>query len=59
MIYHQIMDNKLELTVDKTIVALNRIKRFLDKYGEKLDAESIAKIESKIKELELSVKRLS
>lgn len=49
------MDKKLEITVEKTIEALTRIERFIDKYGEKLDEESITKISKKIKELEAAV----
>jgi len=49
------MDKKLEITVEKTIEALARIGRFVEKYGEKLDEKSIAKISKKIKELEITV----
>ena len=31
------MDEKLEITVEKTIEELARIERFIEKYGEKLD----------------------
>lgn len=53
------MDDKLEITVEKTIEALVRIERFIEKYGEKLDKESINKISKKIKELETTVDNLT
>lgn len=49
------MDKKLQITVEKTIEALARIERFVDKYGEKLNEESIANISKKIKELEAKI----
>lgn len=49
------MDKKLEITAIKTIEALARIKRFIEKYGGKLDEESITKISKNIKELEITV----
>lgn len=52
------MDKKLEITVEKTIEALARIERFIEKYGEKLDGQSIARISKKIKELETSINNL-
>lgn len=45
------MDKKLEITVDKTIEALARIERFIEKYGDKLDEESIIRISDKLQEL--------
>ncbi len=52
------MDDKLEITVEKTIEALARIERFIEKYGEKLDEESITKISKKVKELKITVDNL-
>lgn len=52
------MDEKLEITVEKTIEALARIERFIEKYGEKLDEESITKISKKVKELKITVDNL-
>ncbi|MGB4957264.1 MAG: hypothetical protein WBO49_02355 [Candidatus Saccharimonas sp.] len=49
------MDQKLVRTVDKTIEALARIERFIEKYGDKLDKESIVKISRKTKELERKI----
>lgn len=48
-------EEKLKKTVDKTIEALARIERFIIKYGDKLDKESINKIANKIKELQNKV----
>ncbi len=53
------MDEKLEMTVDKTIEALARIERFVEKYGDKVDKKSAAKISGKLKELNRTVKKLS
>ena len=52
------MDEKLEITVEKTIEALARIERFIEKYGEKLNEESITKISKKVKELKITVDNL-
>ena len=52
------MDEKLEITVEKTIEALARIERFIEKYGEKLDEENITKISKKVKELKITVDNL-
>ena len=52
------MNQKLEITVDKTIEALARVDRFINKYGEKLDEKSIARISNKIKELGNTVSTL-
>ena len=49
------MDKKLEITVGKTIEALARVERFIEKYGEKLDKESVTMISNKIKELGIKV----
>lgn len=46
------MDKKLELTVTKTIEALARIERFIDKYNNYLSKEQIHKILSKSQELQ-------
>jgi len=53
------MDDKLEITVEKTIEALARIERVIEKYGGKLDEESITKISKKIKELKITVDNLT
>ena len=52
------MDEKLEITVEKTIEALARIERFIEKYGEKLDEECFTKISKKVKELKITVDNL-
>ena len=49
------MDNKLEITVNKTIEALARIERFIEKYGNKLNKSQIDKISNKLKELKNKV----
>ncbi len=49
------LEEKIKKTVDKTIEALARIERFIEKYGDKLDKESIVKISKKIKELQNKV----
>jgi len=49
------MDQKLVRTVDKTIEALARIERFIEKYGDKLDNESIVRVSRKVGELESTI----
>lgn len=49
------MENKLEITVQKTIEALARIQRFIDKYGLELSREHKERITKKIVELEKSL----
>ena len=49
------MIDKLEKTVSKTIEALARIERFLEKYGDKLDKAQINRISQKIQELQKKV----
>ncbi|HOZ54016.1 MAG TPA: hypothetical protein PKY25_01620 [Bacilli bacterium] len=51
------MDEKLKRTVDKTTQALARIERFIEKYGDKLDKESINSISNKIKQLESKINK--
>ena len=50
------MDDKLIKTVDKTIQALARIERFIEKYGNKLDDKSMTAISNKLKELQAKIK---
>lgn len=45
------MEEKLEKTTVKTIEALARIGRFLDKYGDKLNKRQVARISKAIQEL--------
>jgi hypothetical protein len=49
------MDQKLEITVEKTIEAIARIQRFIIKYGSNLNKEQIERISCKIKELQSSL----
>ena len=46
------MDDKIKITVDKTIEALARIERFIEKYGDKLNENQIERISKKLKELQ-------
>ncbi|MCK9641499.1 MAG: hypothetical protein M0R39_16465 [Prolixibacteraceae bacterium] len=49
------MDEKLAITVDKTIEALARIERFIEKYGSDLNNNQIEKISKKLEELQAKV----
>ena len=49
------MDQKLETTVEKTVEALARIGRFIDKYGSQLDKQQIERINNKLQELQKKV----
>lgn len=42
------MDEKIDKTVNKTIEALSRIERFIEKYKDKLNKDQIKKISSKL-----------
>ncbi len=52
------MDKKLENTVEKTIIAIERIGRFVKKYGNQLDEKSIEVISAKIIELKNTVDKI-
>lgn len=45
------MDEKLEITVEKTIKAIARIQRFIVKYGSDLNKSQLKRIAGKTKEL--------
>lgn len=47
-----VMNQKLEVTVEKTIEALARIGRFIDKYGNQLDKQQTERINKELKELQ-------
>ncbi len=49
------MDNKLEKTVDKTIEALARIGRFIEKYGDQLDKKQISRISESLQDLRIKI----
>jgi trehalose-6-phosphatase len=49
------MQDKLNETVDKTIEALERIERFIIKYGDDLDEDQLFKIDNKLKVLQNKV----
>lgn len=46
------IDQKLEITVEKTIEAITRIERFIIKYGSELNNNQIERISNKLKELQ-------
>ena len=49
------IDKKIKITVDKTIEAIARIERFIDKYADKIAEEDIKRISNKIQELQNKV----
>ena len=49
------MNDKIEITVNKTIDALDRIERFIEKYGVKLSNKQIDNISKKLKDLQNKV----
>lgn len=51
------MDQKLEITVNRTVEALARIGRFLDKYGAELNREQLDRIVQKLHELQIKIKK--
>lgn len=46
------MDAKLEITVQKTIEAIARIQRFIEKYRSDLSEEQMKRISVKLQELQ-------
>ncbi|HPF30894.1 MAG TPA: hypothetical protein PLO25_01095 [Candidatus Saccharibacteria bacterium] len=52
------MDEKIQKTINKTVEALERIGRFLEKYGNQLDKKQISTIEKSIQELQDKSKKL-
>jgi uncharacterized protein YfkK (UPF0435 family) len=52
------MDEKIEITVEKTIEALARIQRFVKKYGHDLSDDQKEKIADKLRELRDALKSL-
>ena len=46
------MTQKLEITVQKTILAINRIQRFIVKYGPNLTKNQLERISTSLKELQ-------
>lgn len=52
------MQDKLDVTVDKTIEALERIERFVIKYADDLTEDQLFKIDKKLKELQRRVSSL-
>ena len=50
------IDQKVKITVDKTIEAIARIERFIEKYGDKIDEENINKIYNKLQELQNKIR---
>lgn len=46
------IDQKLELTVEKTVEAIARIERFVIKYGSDLNKNQIERISNKLKKLQ-------
>lgn len=49
---------KLEITVQKTEAAINRIQRFVTKYGPDLNDNQLARISTKLQELQKEVDSL-
>lgn len=49
---HVNMDEKLEITVKKTIEAIARIQRFIVKYGSQLNSNQLQRISNKLKKLQ-------
>lgn len=52
------MENKLDITVNKTVEALARINRFVEKYGQDLSSDQLKKISSELTNLNFSVNDL-
>lgn len=50
------MEDKIEKTVTRTVDALARIERFLEKYGTSLNADQVGRISSKLRELQNTMK---
>lgn len=46
------MDQKLEITAEKTVEAIERIQRFIKKYGSELNNNQTERISDKLKELQ-------
>lgn len=46
------IDQKLEITVQKTIEAIARIERFIIKYGSKLNTNQLDRISNRLQELQ-------
>lgn len=53
------LEQKIKRTVDKTIEALARIERFIDKYGKELDSDSIIRISDEVNRLQNKIKSKS
>ncbi len=53
------IDEKIEITVEKTIEALARIERFVVKYGSELEDGQKERIAMKVQELQNKIKNLS
>jgi len=50
---------KLEITVQKTEMAIDRIQRFVTKYGPDLNNNQVARISTKLQELQKEVDGLT
>lgn len=53
------MDDKIQQTADKTLEALARIERFIEKYGDAVERSRLEQILQKLEELQKATRELA